>query len=80
MHGLFQIQQTQALRAKPQVEEGIEERIEATVDIRQACGIWMSQKQKMEEPAGVRRQVQVGQRIHALQHMERRPAESEDHY
>lgn len=47
MHGFLQVQQTQALRAEAQVKEGIEERVEAAVDIRQARGIRMSQKQKV---------------------------------
>lgn len=80
MHGLLQVQQTQALRAEPQVKERVEERVEAAVDVCQARGVRMSQKQEVEEATRGGCQVQVGQGIHAFQHMERRPAECEDHH
>lgn len=80
MHGLLQVQQTQALRAEPQVKERIEERVEAAVDVRQARGVRMGQQQKVEKAARGRRQVQVREGVHALENVERGPAESEDHH
>lgn len=62
-----------------QVEESIEEGVEAAVDIGQAGSIWMSQKQETKETTGARSQIEVRQGIHAFQDMERRPANGKHH-
>lgn len=80
MHGLLQVEQAQALGAKAQVEEGIEERIKAAVDVGQAGGVRVSQQHEAQDAARARGEIQVGEGVQALQHMEGSPADGKDHH
>lgn len=79
MQGLLQVEKAQTLGSEAQVEEGVQERIEAAVDIRQAGGVRVSQQQEAQEATGVGKQIQVGEGVGTLHHMEGDPAGGKHH-
>lgn len=80
MHCFLQVEQAQTLGTKAQVKESIQKRVEAAVDVGQAGSVGVSQEQEAQEAAGARSQVQVGESIHALQHVEGSPADGKNHH
>lgn len=80
MQGFLQVQQAETLGAEAQVKKGVQERVEAAVDVGQAGGVRMGQQKKVEEGAGVGRQVEIRQGVHGLHDVEGHPAGGEHHY
>ncbi len=80
MKGFLQVEEAEALGAEAEVEEGVEEWVEAAVDVSQAGCIGMSQKKEVQEGAGVRSEVQVRKSVHGLHDVEGHPACSKHHH
>lgn len=80
MHQLLQVQQAQTLGPEAQVKEGIEEGVQAAVDVGQAGGVRVSQQQEAQEVAGDGKQVQVGEGISGLHEVKGDPAGGKHHH
>ncbi|TNN43745.1 hypothetical protein EYF80_046054 [Liparis tanakae] len=80
VQGLLQVEQAQALRSEAQVEEGVEEGVQAAVDVGQAGGVGVSQQQEAQEGASGGKPLQVGEGVSALHNVEGHPAGGKHHH